>query len=195
MSFFSRFSNEGAETPAPPSTELVTGEGQLMCRFKTSMGDMVAELYEEKAPSTVSNFVALSVGGVEWTTPSGESSSKPLYSGTVFHRVIPNFMLQGGDPTGTGRGGPGWQFKDEFNPDLCHTGKGTLSMANAGPNTNGSQFFICQVATPHLDGRHTVFGRVLEGLEVIDAIADVPKGAMDRPVEDVTISAIEVYRA
>jgi peptidyl-prolyl cis-trans isomerase A (cyclophilin A) len=195
MSFFSRFSNEGADTPAPPSAELVSGEGQLMCRFKTSMGDMVAELYEEQAPNTVSNFVALATGGVEWTTPSGETSDKPLYSGTVFHRVIQNFMLQGGDPTGTGRGGPGWQFKDEFNPDLRHTGKGTLSMANAGPNTNGSQFFVCQVPTPHLDGRHTVFGRVLDGLEVIDAIADVPKGAMDRPVEDVIINEIEIYRA
>ena len=195
MSFFSRFSNEGADTPAPPSNELVAGDGQLMCRFKTSMGDMVAELYEEQAPRTVSNFVALAVGGVEWTTPSGEPSTKALYSGTVFHRVIQNFMLQGGDPTGTGRGGPGWRFKDEFSPDLRHTGKGTLSMANAGPNTNGSQFFICQVPTPHLDGRHTVFGRVLEGLDIIDAIADVPKGAMDRPVDDVFVNEIEVYRA
>jgi peptidyl-prolyl cis-trans isomerase A (cyclophilin A) len=195
MSTFSRFSNEGPDTPAPASNETVAGDGQLMCRFKTTMGDMVAELYEEQAPRTVSNFVALAVGGVEWTTPSGEPSTKPLYSGTVFHRVIQNFMLQGGDPTGTGRGGPGWRFKDEFSPDLRHTGKGTLSMANAGPNTNGSQFFICQVPTPHLDGRHTVFGRVLEGLDIIDSIADVPKGAMDRPVEDVIVNEIEVYRA
>ncbi|MEC7240420.1 MAG: peptidylprolyl isomerase [Myxococcota bacterium] len=166
-----------------------------MCRFKTSMGDMVAELYEDKAPRTVANFVALATGGVEWTTPSGDKSSDPLYSGTVFHRVIQNFMLQGGDPTGTGRGGPGWRFKDEFTPELRHTGKGILSMANAGPNTNGSQFFICQVPTPHLDGRHTVFGRVLEGLDVIDAIAGVPKGPMDRPSEDVVLNEVEVYRA
>jgi peptidyl-prolyl cis-trans isomerase A (cyclophilin A) len=159
------------------------------------MGDMVAELYEDKAPRTVANFVALATGGVEWTTPSGDKSSDPLYSGTIFHRVIQNFMLQGGDPTGTGRGGPGWRFKDEFTPELRHTGKGILSMANAGPNTNGSQFFICQVPTPHLDGRHTVFGRVLEGLDVIDAIAGVPKGPMDRPSEDVVLNEVEVYRA
>ena len=195
MSFFSRISNEAPDTPAPPAIELVEGSGQLMCRFKTSMGDMVAELYEEKAPRTVANFVALATGGVEWTTPAGEKSSDPLYSGTIFHRVIQNFMLQGGDPTGTGRGGPGWRFKDEFTPELRHTGKGILSMANAGPNTNGSQFFICQVPTPHLDGRHTVFGRVVEGLEVIDAIAGVPKGAMDRPSDDVVLNEVEVYRA
>ena len=195
MSFFSRISNEAPDTPAPPANELVAGSGQLMCRFKTSMGDMVAELYEDKAPRTVANFVALATGGVEWTTPSGEKSSDPLYSGTIFHRVIQNFMLQGGDPTGTGRGGPGWRFKDEFTPELRHTGKGILSMANAGPNTNGSQFFVCQVPTPHLDGRHTVFGRVLEGLDVIDAIAGVPKGPMDRPSEDVVLNEVEVYRA
>lgn len=195
MSFFSRISNEAPDTPAPAASELIAGSGQLMCRFKTSMGDMVAELYEDKAPRTVANFVALATGGVEWTTPSGEKSSNPLYSGTIFHRVIQNFMLQGGDPTGTGRGGPGWRFKDEFTPELRHTGKGILSMANAGPNTNGSQFFICQVPTPHLDGRHTVFGRVLEGLEVIDAIAGVPKGPMDRPSEDVVLNEVEVYRA
>ena len=195
MSFFSRISNEAPDSPAPPVSELVEGTGQLMCRFKTSMGDMVAELYEDKAPRTVANFVALATGGVEWTTPSGDKSSDPLYSGTIFHRVIQNFMLQGGDPTGTGRGGPGWRFKDEFTPELRHTGKGILSMANAGPNTNGSQFFICQVPTPHLDGRHTVFGRVLEGLDVIDAIAGVPKGPMDRPSEDVVLNEVEVYRA
>jgi peptidyl-prolyl cis-trans isomerase A (cyclophilin A) len=166
-----------------------------MCRFKTSMGDMVAELYETQAPRTVANFVALAIGGVEWTTPAGEKSEKPLYSGTIFHRVIQNFMLQGGDPTGTGRGGPGWRFKDEFSPELRHTGKGILSMANAGPNTNGSQFFICQVPTPHLDGRHAVFGKVVEGLDIIDSIASVPKGPMDRPVEDVVLNEIEVFRA
>ena len=195
MSFFSRISNEAPDTPAPPASELIAGSGQVMCRFKTSMGDMVAELYEDKAPRTVANFVALATGGVEWTTPAGEKSSDALYSGTIFHRVIQNFMLQGGDPTGTGRGGPGWRFKDEFTPELRHTGKGILSMANAGPNTNGSQFFICQVPTPHLDGRHTVFGRVVEGLEVIDAIAGVPKGPMDRPSDDVVLNEVEVYRA
>ncbi len=191
MSFLSR---EPVDTPAPPVQDMCPGEGALRARFKTSMGEMVAELYEDKAPRTVANFVALATGGVEWTDPSGEKATGPLYSGTIFHRVIRDFMLQGGDPTGTGRGGPGWRFQDEFHPDLSHVGRGILSMANAGPGTNGSQFFVCQVATPWLDGKHTVFGRIVEGAELIDAIAGVPTGAMDRPVEDVVLEQIEIYR-
>ncbi len=192
MSFFSR--NRGADTPAPSINEMFPGEGQLMARFKTSMGDMVAELYEDKTPRTVANFAALATGKVEWTAPNGERTSRPLYSGTIFHRVISNFMLQGGDPTGTGRGGPGWRFQDEFHPSLRHTGKGILSMANAGPNTNGSQFFVCQVATPHLNNRHSVFGKIVEGLSIIDDIAGVPKGAQDRPRQDVVLNEIEIFR-
>ena len=191
--FFSR--GPAPDTPAPAASETVPGDTQLMARFKTNHGDMTAELYESIAPRTVANFVALATGAVEWTAPNGEKKSDPLYSGTIFHRIIKNFMLQGGDPTGTGRGGPGWRFKDECSPEARHTGKGILSMANAGPNTNGSQFFICQVPTPHLDGRHTVFGKVVEGLEVIDTIADQPTGFQDRPVNDIVLEKVEIFRA
>ena len=191
MSFLSR---ESVDTPAPPVKDMCPGEGVLRARFKTSMGEMVAELYEDQAPRTVANFVALATGGVEWTNPSGEKTSEPLYSGTIFHRVIRDFMLQGGDPKGTGTGGPGWSFKDEFHPELSHVGRGILSMANAGPGTNGSQFFVCQVATPWLDGKHAVFGRIIEGAELIDSIAEVPTGAGDRPVKDVVLEEIVIYR-
>ncbi|MFN7951632.1 MAG: peptidylprolyl isomerase [bacterium] len=166
-----------------------------MCRIKTSMGDMVAELFEDDAPRTVANFVALATGAVEWTNPAGAKTREPLYSGTVFHRVIKNFMIQGGDPEGTGRGGPGWRFKDEFSPKRKHSGKGVLSMANAGPGTNGSQFFITEVPTPHLDNRHTVFGQVVEGLDVVSKIAGTPTAAQDRPRQAVVLHQIEVYRA
>ena len=193
MSFFSR--GPAPDTPAASTSETVPGDGQLMAKFLTSEGVMTAKLYEDVAPRTVANFAALAIGGLEWTTPEGKKSKDSLYSGTIFHRVIKNFMLQGGDPTGTGMGGPGWRFKDECSPDARHTGKGILSMANAGPNTNGSQFFVCQVPTPHLDGRHTVFGQVVEGLDVIDTIANVRTGAQDRPVQDVVIEKIEIYRA
>jgi peptidyl-prolyl cis-trans isomerase A (cyclophilin A) len=191
MSFFSH----GPDTPAPDIQVMFPGTGKLMCRLKTSMGDMEAELYEHDAPRTVANFVALATGKVEWTEPGGTKTKRPLYSGTIFHRVIPNFMLQGGDPTGTGRGGPGWRFKDECSPKRRHTGKGVLSMANAGPDTNGSQFFVCQVATAWLDGKHAVFGQVTKGLEVIDAIAGVPRGGQDRPIKDVVLNVVEVWRA
>ncbi len=191
MSFFSR----GSDSPAPAASVSVPGSGDLRARFKTSMGDMVAELYEAQCPQTVNNFVALATGKVSWTDPSGGQTDRPLYSGTIFHRVIADFMLQGGDPTGTGRGGPGWRFKDECTSELRHTGKGVLSMANAGPNTNGSQFFVCQIATPWLDGKHTVFGKVIEGADVIDTIAAVPKGPGDKPLKDVVLHEIEVFRA
>ncbi len=192
MSFFKR--SAGSDSPAPPASQSVPGDGKLMARFKTSLGEMVAELYEHEAPQTINNFVALATGKVTWTDPSGRKTSEPLYSGTIFHRVIKDFMLQGGDPTGTGRGGPGWRFKDECRADLRHTGKGILSMANAGPNTNGSQFFVCQVATPWLDGKHTVFGKVIENAELIDTIAGVETGPGDRPREDVVLHEIAIYR-
>lgn len=183
-----------SQTPAPPSTQSVPGTGRLLCRFETSMGDMSAELYEAQCPQTVSNFVALALGTVVWTDDRGAKQERPLYSGTIFHRVIPDFMLQGGDPTGTGRGGPGWRFGDEIVRELRHTGKGILSMANAGPGTNGSQFFVCQVATPWLDGRHTVFGKVFDGLGVIDAIAAVPRNRQDKPLTDVVLKQVHVWR-
>ena len=188
-------SMQGSDSPAAPATETVPGAGKLMCRFKTTLGDMVAELFEDDAPRTVANFVALAMGKVEWTDPKGKKTSEPLYSGTIFHRVIKNFMIQGGDPTGTGRGGPGWRFQDEFSPKRKHAGKGILSMANAGPGTNGSQFFITEVPTPHLDNRHTVFGQVVEGLDVVSKIAGTPTGAQDRPRQDVVLHQIDVYRA
>ncbi|MCB9758251.1 MAG: peptidylprolyl isomerase [Alphaproteobacteria bacterium] len=167
-----------------------------MARFVTSMGDMVAELYEDRAPRTVDNFVGLATGDLKWTDPgTGQMvEDRPLYTDVLFHRVIENFMLQCGDPSGTGRGGPGWRFKDEFHPSLRHTGKGILSMANAGPNTNGSQFFVCQVQTSWLDGKHSVFGKVVENDSLIDEIASVPKGAGDRPRQDVLLHRVEIFR-
>ena len=146
------------DSPAPPIEELVPGDGQLRATFKTSMGDITVELYEKDAPRTVANFVGLATGAVEWTDPSGNKTKRPLYSGTIFHRVIPDFMIQGGDPQGDGRGGPGYRFGDEISPNRKHDRPGMLSMANAGPGTNGSQFFLTEIATPWLDGKHAVFG-------------------------------------
>jgi peptidyl-prolyl cis-trans isomerase A (cyclophilin A) len=180
----------------PSPSELVPGEGELRATFDTSMGSFTARLFEDLAPKTVANFVGLATGKIPWTDPNtGEPGQGPLYAGVVFHRIISDFMLQGGDPTGTGRGGPGYRFEDEFHPDAKHTGKGILSMANAGPNTNGSQFFVTLRATPHLDGRHTVFGEVVQGIDVVDAIGQVPTDRGDRPQTPVTINAITVTRA
>jgi cyclophilin family peptidyl-prolyl cis-trans isomerase len=146
-----------ADRPMPPSGALDTSR-TYVATFKTAKGEIVCELYGADAPLAVENFVNLSRAG--------------FYDGTTFHRVIPGFMAQGGDPTGTGRGGPGYQFGDEFSPKLRHDGPGVLSMANAGPGTNGSQFFITYAATPHLDGRHTVFGRVTSGMDVLRSIRE-----------------------
>jgi peptidyl-prolyl cis-trans isomerase B (cyclophilin B) len=146
-----------ADRPSPPSGTLDTTK-TYTARIKTERGDIVAELYADRAPLTVENFVNLARSG--------------FYDGTTFHRVIPGFMAQGGDPTGTGTGGPGYQFGDEFHPTLRHSGPGVLSMANAGPGTNGSQFFITFGSTPHLDDRHSVFGRVTEGLDVLRSIRE-----------------------
>src|SRR5436190_6215427 len=146
----------------------------LKARFTTSEGAFTVQLFDAEAPNTVANFVGLADGSKEWTDPrSGQKVKRPLYNGTIFHRVIPGFMIQGGDPLGTGTGGPGYRFEDEFTPELRHDKAGILSMANAGPNTNGSQFFITHRATPQLDGRHSVFGEVVKGQEVVVAIANV----------------------
>ena len=144
----------------------------VFATFKTSMGDIVVKLLPEKAPKTVENFLALAEGTKEWKDPrSGQTVKKPLYDGTVFHRVIPQFMIQGGDPLGTGTGGPGYKFADEIGPDNKFSKPGLLAMANAGPNTNGSQFFITEVPTPWLDRGHTIFGEVVKGFELVPKIA------------------------
>lgn len=170
-------------------------KGPLYATFKTSMGDIVIQLFEDKAPKTVANFVGLATGTKEWIDPkTGEKVKKPLYNGTIFHRVIPGFMIQGGDPLGNGMGGPGYRFEDEFHPDLRHTKGGILSMANAGPNTNGSQFFITLAPTLHLDNRHSVFGELVKGQEVIVAIGAVPRDSRDRPIKDVVIKEIVITR-
>jgi peptidyl-prolyl cis-trans isomerase A (cyclophilin A) len=140
--------------------------------FKTSLGEIVVKLLPEKAPKTVANFVGLAEGSKDWKDPrSGQAMKTPLYDGTLFHRVIPDFMIQGGDPLGTGTGGPGYRFEDEIGPDNRFDRPGLLAMANSGPNTNGSQFFITEVPTPHLNRGHTIFGEVVKGLELIRKIA------------------------
>jgi len=175
----------------------VPGNGQLYARFVTSMGNIVIRLEEQRAPKTVKNFVGLATGTQEWVHPRTGQAQKgvPYYDGTLFHRVIPKFMIQGGDPLGQGSGGPGYRFEDEFHPELRHTGAGVLSMANAGPGTNGSQFFITDAATPHLDNRHSVFGQAIAGTDVVAKIARVSTGARDKPAQDVVLQRVEVFRS
>ncbi len=144
---------------------------EIYATFKTSMGDIVLKLLPDKAPKTVENFVGLAEGTKEWTDPKGQKVKKPLYDGTMFHRVIPDFMIQGGDPLGNGTGGPGYRFADEIGPDNKFDRPGLLAMANAGPNTNGSQFFITEVPTPWLDKGHTIFGEAVKGKDLVAKIA------------------------
>jgi peptidyl-prolyl cis-trans isomerase A (cyclophilin A) len=158
---------------------------EIYAAFDTTEGNFKVKLYADKAPKTVENFVSLA---------EGTKTGKPFYDGTVFHRVIPDFMVQAGDPEGTGRGGPGYKFADEFHPSLKHTKPGILSMANAGPNTNGSQFFITVAATGWLDNKHTVFGEVTEGYPVVEKISKLPRGAQDRPVKEVRINSVKIER-
>ena len=167
----------------------------LYATLKTSMGEIVIRLFDDKAPNTVANFVGLATGTKEWSDPkSGQRVRRPLYNGTIFHRVMPDFMIQGGDPLGRGTGGPGYRFADEFHPDLRHSKPGILSMANAGPNTNGSQFFITHQATPWLDDKHSVFGEVVKGHEVVEAIGRVPRDARDRPLTDIVLAEVVISR-
>jgi len=175
----------------------VPGTGQLYARFVTSLGDIVLRLEEERAPKTVRNFVGLTTGAQEWVHPRTGQLQKGAryYDGTIFHRVIPNFMIQGGDPLGQGTGGPGYRFEDEFHPELRHQGPGMLSMANSGPGTNGSQFFITEGPTTHLDNRHSVFGQTVAGVDVIKKIARVQTGARDKPVQDVVLQRVDVFRS
>jgi len=164
--------------------------------FTTSEGTIVCRLFEKDAPKTVANFTDLAEGKREWTHPSTrKKSSERLYDGTIFHRVIPNFMIQGGDPQGTGMGGPGYQFEDETKGSPHNFDKpGKLAMANAGPNTNGSQFFITVAPTQWLTGKHTIFGEVVEGYDVAEKIVNVPKGRQDRPVKDVAVKSVVIER-
>ncbi len=160
-----------AQTPSKPATKDKKMTGEMYATFKTSIGDIVVKLFPEKAPKTVENFVGLAEGTKEWKDPrSGQPVKKALYDGTVFHRVIPQFMIQGGDPLGNGTGGPGYKFADEIGPDNKFSKPGLLAMANAGPNTNGSQFFITEVPTPWLDRGHTIFGEVVKGFELVGRI-------------------------
>lgn len=149
--------------------------------FQTNHGSVSVELFLEKAPKTTKNFIEL--------------ARKGFYDGVLFHRVMDGFMIQGGDPTGTGRGGPGYTIPDEFHPDLSHSEEGILSMANAGPDTGGSQFFITLEATPWLDGKHAVFGKVTEGMEVVRAIGKTPTGRGDRPIQDVVMESVRIVEA
>lgn len=154
--------------------------------FDTTEGRFKIRLFADKAPNTVKNFTDLA---------EGIKTGKPFYDGLVFHRVIPDFMIQGGCPQGTGRGGPGYNFADEFHPSLKHSKPGLLSMANAGPNTNGSQFFITVAATPWLDNRHSIFGEVVEGYDVAEKISKAPRDSSDRPKKEVRINTVTIERA
>ncbi|MGI8479856.1 MAG: peptidylprolyl isomerase [Gaiellaceae bacterium] len=165
-----------------------------IAEFHTNQGSFSVRLMPEHAPNTVENFVGLATGGKGWDDPrDGQRKSTALYPGTIFHRVIPGFMVQGGDPTGTGMGGPGYQFEDECPPDGPGFDQaGLLAMANSGPNTNGSQFFVTVAPAPWLDGKHTIFGVVTEGYDVVENIAGVKTGQQDRPLDDVVIERIAV---
>ncbi len=164
--------------------------------LKTTAGDITVKLFPDKAPKTVENFVGLATGKKEWTDPkTGKAmKGKSLYKDTIFHRVIPGFMIQGGDPLGTGTGGPGFQFEDETSSSDSFGKPGILAMANAGPNTNGSQFFITAGPTPHLSGRHTIFGEVTKGMEVVEKIIQAPRGPNDRPDKPEKLKSIKIKK-
>lgn len=168
---------------------------KLYARFETSEGTIVCELFEKEAPLTVKNLIDLAEGNKEWKDPrTGATKKARYYDGTIFHRVIPQFMIQGGDPTGTGTGDPGYKFKDEFNPSLKFDKPGRLAMANAGPNTNGSQFFITEVPTEYLNNKHTIFGQVTEGMSVVTKIARVTTNPGDKPKQPVVIKKLTIER-
>ncbi len=167
---------------------------ELTATLHTTEGDIEIRLFDERAPRTVENFVGLATGNREWEDPeTGERRTDPLYDNIPFHRVIDGFMLQTGDPTGTGRGGPGYTFDDEFHPELRHDGAGTVSMANRGPDTNGSQFFITLDAQPHLDDKHAVFGEVTDGMGVVEAIGSVSTDGEDKPTDRVALESVTVH--
>jgi len=163
--------------------------------FETNKGNIKIKLFADKAPKTVENFVGLAEGTKKFTDPkTGKETTRAFYDGLIFHRVIPNFMIQGGCPLGTGTGDPGYRFADEFDKSLSHDRPGKLSMANAGPGTNGSQFFITVAATPWLDGKHTIFGEVVEGYENVEAISKVKTGMNDKPAEAIVLKHVKIIR-
>ena len=168
----------------------------LFAHFTTSEGNFTIRLFEQEAPKTVANFIGLAEGTKEWADPrAGRRAKTPYYDGTIFHRVIDGFMVQGGDPLGQGTGGPGYKFEDEFHPTLRHDKPGVLSMANSGPNTNGGQFFITLAPTPWLNDKHTVFGEVVEGMDVVKKIGSTPTTKpADRPVKPITIQSVTIER-
>jgi peptidyl-prolyl cis-trans isomerase A (cyclophilin A) len=196
-------STESTEQQTPESTAHHTGTAQhtdteqkreTAATLQTSFGDIAVTLHADRAPRTVENFVGLATGEREWTNPATGNtvSGDPLYDDVLFHRVIDEFIIQTGDPLGTGRGGPGYTFDDEFHDDLRHDSAGVLSMANSGPDTNGSQFFITLSPQPHLDGRHSVFGQVTDGMDVVNEIGAVETDENDRPVEPVYLESVSV---
>jgi peptidyl-prolyl cis-trans isomerase A (cyclophilin A) len=183
----------------------VPGEGGLYARLKTTQGTIVVLLEEHRVPKTVANFCGLATGAIAWkdAVSGKQMTGTPMYNGSRFHRVIPGFMIQCGDPLSRdresanrwGTGGPGYKFEDEFHKELRHTKAGILSMANAGSNTNGSQFFITEGPTPHLDNRHSVFGSVVVGLDVVKKLANVSRGSNDRPNDDQMLETVELFRS
>ena len=178
-------------TKSSSSSEALGDE--VYATIKTSEGDIVVKLFPKDAPKTVANFVGLAKGTKEWKDPvTGQRVKKPLYDGTTFHRVIPGFMIQGGDPMGTGMGGPGYKFEDEFQSGRTFDKPGLLAMANSGPNSNGSQFFITTSTPKHLNNHHTIFGEVISGYDVVEKISRVQTGPQNRPVEPVTIVTIAI---
>jgi peptidyl-prolyl cis-trans isomerase A (cyclophilin A) len=191
-----------AESPAPPAaadsskpSAAKHGPG-VYAHITTNHGMMVARLFDKEVPRTVENFVGLAEGKKQWRNPRTNSMvRRPYYNNLTFHRIIPGFMIQGGDPEGTGMGGPGYRFDDEFHPKLRHSKAGILSMANAGPNTNGGQFFITLGPTPHLDNRHSVFGELVEGMDTLKEIGSVPtKKPGDMPIDPVVIKSVRIER-
>ena len=168
----------------------------LLAHFTTSEGNFTVQLFDQEVPNTVANFVGLAEGTKDWTDPrSGKKVTQPYFDGTVFHRVIKDFMIQGGDPLGQGTGGPGYKFSDEFHPKLKHGKTGVLSMANAGPNTNGGQFFVTLAATPWLDNKHSVFGEVVSGMDVVTKIGGTATSKPgDRPLKPITIQSLTIDR-
>jgi len=168
----------------------------MLAHFTTSEGNFTARLFDVEVPKTVANFAGLAEGTIEWTDPrTGKKTKEPYYNGTVFHRVIADFMIQGGDPLGQGTGGPGYKFADEFSPKLRHSKPGILSMANSGPNTNGGQFFITLVPTAWLDDKHSVFGEITEGMDVVNKIGKTATSKPgDRPVKPITINSVTIEK-